>query len=439
MEIRDFRQDYITDICGLLEDKEFIKKNTVEGTKNGFSRNRKLPFIFLIILIMQGLSRSIQRELNSFYQKVKNSDFSIQEVTKGAFTHARGKLKWEAFKELNKEGIDSFYRNAPYLTWNGFKVLAIDGSTLRLPNHKTIEKEFGIDYFGPDADVPHSMARISMLYDVLNFTTLDAQIGTYHTCERDLARRHLPAVNPGTDLVIMDRGYGGFEFTYDLQQKGIDYCIRLRDDWWKEVQEMIDKGETDKVITLQRDQQFEMWPKMRLFYAKELTCRVVIVTLPTGGIEVLITSLVDQEKYSYDSFLALYAKRWNIEEGYKLYKTRLLLDAFSGKTALAIKQDFHAKIFMMTTMAVLAFPIEEKLKKEQEQTTRQHPYKINRTNALSMTKEICFGLFIKKVTKKALEAIDKILTSTVEIVRPHRSNPRKKRTKQPPSMNYKQL
>jgi hypothetical protein len=36
--------------------------------------------------------------------------FSFQELRKSAFTHARRKLKWEAFKELNKAGIDSFYR-----------------------------------------------------------------------------------------------------------------------------------------------------------------------------------------------------------------------------------------------------------------------------------------------------------------------------------------
>ena len=40
------------------------------------------------------------------------------------------------------------------------------------------------------------------------------------------------------------------------------------------------------------------------------------------------------------------------------------VENFSGKTARAVKQDFHAKVFMMSLCAVLAFPIEEKIKKE---------------------------------------------------------------------------
>jgi hypothetical protein len=262
-------------------------------------------------------------------------------------------------------GCDSFYKEAPFKTWNGFRVLAIDGSTLVLPTHASIEKEFGVTQMGPNVDIPKSMARISMLYDVLNLTTLDAQIGAYDTSERNLARLHFPAVQPGRDLVIMDRGYSGFTIAFELQQAGKDYCIRGREDWWPEVKAMLKDGEADKVVTIKRNQQFRLFPKMELFY-DELTCRIVIVTLPTGGLEILITSLLDQEKVPYESFVSLYGMRWNIEEGYKLYKCRLQLEAWSGKTALAIKQDFFAKVFIMTTTAILAFPIEEQLRKEQK-------------------------------------------------------------------------
>ncbi len=41
--------------------------------------------------------------------------------------------------------------------------------------------------------------------------------------------------------------------------------------------------------------------------------------------------------------------------------------------------------------------------------------------------------------RPALAAFDKILRVTTEIIRPKRKAPRKKRTKKPPAMNYKQL
>jgi hypothetical protein len=46
--------------------------------------------------------------------------------------------------------------------------------------------------------------------------------------------------------------------------------------------------------------------------------------------------------------------------------------------------------------AKLAFPIEEKVKIEYEREKGfKHQQKINRTNALSMTREICIGLILK--------------------------------------------
>lgn len=317
--------------------------------------------------------------------------------------------------------------------------MSIDGSTIVLPKHKTVTQEFGITNFGPNAASPQSVARISMLYDVLNFTTLDGCIDRYDIPETKLARKHLSQLESGTDLLILDRGYPSLALLFELKMKGIDYCIRMRDDWWLEVKKMLKNGQTDKEVT------FILPPKhndlLRQYNTgiREIRCRLVVIELPDGNQEILCTSVLDNQRLPYDSFRELYNYRWNIEEGYKLYKCRLQFEAFSGKTATAVKQDFYAKVFMMTTMAVLAFPLEEKLKQEQASSSKKHPYKINRTNALAMVREITHKLFIQKMIRPALAAFDKILRATIEIIRHNRKVPRKKRTKKPPSMNYKQL
>lgn len=438
-----FREEFIYDITKTIDNEQFVSRSK-DGRK-GFTRKRKIHFIHLIVLLTQGLVRSLQRELNSFYQQIQGSDFSIQHVSKSALTHSRRKLKPEAFKELNQVGTDSFYRNAPYLTWLGFRLLSIDGSTLVLPKHKSIEDEFGIVNFGPYADSPRSIATLSMLYDVLNFLTIDAQLGGYRISEKELALRHLESVQPGKDLVLFDRGYPGLSLMFELQNQGIDYCIRMQNDWWLEVRKMIADGEKDKIVV------FELPKKEGHLLAKyatenrEIKCRLVVVELEDGNKEVLCTSVLDNARLPYECFAQLYHCRWGIEEGYKLYKCRIDLETFSGKTARAVKQDIFAKVFMMTTMAVLAFPIEEKVRKEYEENKkgasarRKHPHKVNRTNALAMVREICKRLFIDKIFTPALDAFDRIIESTTEIVRPNRKFPRKKLKKKPPSMNYKRL
>lgn len=433
----DFRENYLNEINETIYDEHYISRSK-DGEK-GFSRKRKLPFAHLIILLTQGLSRSIQRELNSFYQKLRQTDFSIQHVSKGAFTQARAKLKPEAFVELNTVGIKSFYSHAPYLKWRGWRLLAIDGSTAMLPQHESIVREFGVEYFGPAASSPRSIARLSLLYDVLNFTTLDARMEGYNCDERELARKHLAATEPGKDLLLLDRGYPSLSLMFEMQQLGLHYCIRMVDSRWLEVRNMLAQGEKDKKVTFTlRAEDKELLQRYNTTN-DTIRCRLVVISLADGSSEVLCTSVIDNAKLPYECFESLYHYRWNIEEGYKLYKSRISLEAFSGKTAWAVRQDFFAKVFMMTTMAVLAFPLEEKLKQEQQQTGRKHRYKINRTNALSMVKEICTTVFRGKLIREALNALDKILRATTEIIRPGRKFERKKTKKKPPSMNYKQL
>jgi hypothetical protein len=50
------------------------------------------------------------------------------------------------------------------------------------------------------------MALCSILYDVLNLVSIDAQIALYATSERDLLYKHLDKVKPN-DLLLMDRSY----------------------------------------------------------------------------------------------------------------------------------------------------------------------------------------------------------------------------------------
>jgi hypothetical protein len=390
------------------------------------------------------VSSSTQRELNAFYKQVKKRDFSIQEVTKGAFTQSRAKLKPEAFLELNDNACATFYNEAPYLVWKGNRLLSVDGTRLALPNHPSIKEEFGEHGFGPNADSNRSLALGSLLYDCLNLTTLDARIAPYSCSERDLLYQHLGKVNPG-DLLIFDRGYPSIALFFLLKAKGIEFCARMKESWWLAVKDFSESGEQERIVEFSlpkkdRELLLKDYPE---YYHKPIKCRLIRIDLPGGEVEILCTSLTDSERYKHEDFKELYHYRWNIEEGYKLFKARVEVENFSGKTAKAIKQDFFAKVFMMTLCAVLAFPVEEKVRKEsckkKKKEKIKHEQKINRTSALSMVRDICIGLFINKTIDAAITAFDNLMIKTKEIVRPNRKVLRNKRPKKLFHMNYKAL
>ncbi|NOY97076.1 MAG: IS4 family transposase [Chlorobi bacterium] len=443
-ENEDYRVELTKNIDHELSENEFLGRSK-DGPKGVFSRERKLTIRNLIVLIMS-LNRAIQRGLDSFFKKIDSSDYTIREATKGAFSQARSKLNEWGFIRLNEIAVDTFYDKSDYYTWNNFRLLAVDGTRIMLPNHPTVREEFGECPFGPNADSKRSMAIGSMLYDVLNQITIEAQLAPYKNnnnkkgSERALLERHMSKLKEG-DLLLLDRGYPSFALFFLLKAQNIEFCVRMKGSWWKEVREFRESGEKERIVTFtlpDKDRKkLAGYPKPA---SNPIKCRLIRVELDTGEIEILCTSLIDTKQYPHEQFKELYHFRWNEEEAYKLLKSRIELENFSGKTAKAVKQDFHAKIFLLTLSAAYAHPIEERVRREfKADENRKHNQKINRTNAISMTKDILVGVFIKQQYEKALKAFDDIVYNTREIIRPDRKNERKHRQKKPYSMNYKRL
>ena len=69
----------------------------------------------------------------------------IEEGSKQAFSKARQKILPEAFQEMHENGITTHYTEAPNKgLWEGYRLIAADGSTLRLPSSDELESEFGL-------------------------------------------------------------------------------------------------------------------------------------------------------------------------------------------------------------------------------------------------------------------------------------------------------
>jgi len=127
----------ISIIRALLNDDEF--KNEHRTASKFFSRKFKLNFVTVILLILQKSIKPLQLVCHSFFKKLDNGVL----VTKSAFTQARRHLKATAFVTLNQKAIlDVLYSDENYEKAWGFRLLAIDGSKIHLPNIPEIIQEF---------------------------------------------------------------------------------------------------------------------------------------------------------------------------------------------------------------------------------------------------------------------------------------------------------
>ncbi|NLK24451.1 MAG: hypothetical protein GX309_10900 [Clostridiales bacterium] len=96
-----------------------------------------------ILFICSALRKSISSEVANFIEDYKHLKFPL--ITKQAFSKARQNILPQAFAELFRLFVDKFYSlNNKLATWNGFNILAIDGTSLQVPDTKECGEYFGL-------------------------------------------------------------------------------------------------------------------------------------------------------------------------------------------------------------------------------------------------------------------------------------------------------
>jgi len=327
-----------------------------------------------------------------------------------------------AFIELNRAFLLLLSRLVQPKRWHGLELRAIDGSTLQLPATDDVISVFG-EQSNQNAR-PFVMARISHLFDPLNRLILDASIQPYRVDERTMALDFLPSLKPG-DLVLLDAGFPGFVLFAALRARKIDWCARACLGTWTEIKEFADSGRSQAIVDLSATSQAAAECKRRNLPTKPIKVRLVRVVLNDGKIEVLITSLLDGETYPQEIFANLYALRWTEEESYKFLKCRTELANWTGRTALSVYQDFHARIFSANITMAIAMAAQDHLDGSRDDT--QLPKQVNRTFALSAMKDSIVRLVTASSADRRQDLLRQLINKiaiTVEVVRPRRNFPR---------------
>jgi hypothetical protein len=183
----------------LIEDEEF--KGRHREKQKDFTQMRSLPFALVLVLGSRKSMKSLQNEVNEAMTWLNEPL-----VTASATSQARYKLKHTAFIELNQEAVvKARYGDNDYQRFWGFRVLAVDGSKLLLPDSDDVREAFGtIAWTDGKQYGEHPYALASVLYDVLSCVTIDARLGKAKADEVDLAVE-LMAHTQADDLLLMDR------------------------------------------------------------------------------------------------------------------------------------------------------------------------------------------------------------------------------------------
>lgn len=280
-----------------------------------------LSFEETLFFMLSNIKKSLQIELNNFFENILKRD---NPISKQAFSAARNKINPKVFIELNNAINQITYEtHNEYKLWNGYRVSAIDGSIIEIPNTEALRNEYG---YIENQNALVARAKVGCIFDVVNKIVLISKIDKYRASERHMAMEMISEIidkSNQNDLILFDRGYPSAQLLSFLIEHNIDFLMRSPRTYSKEI-----------MNATKPDQMIEFKYKGKLYKA-----RVIRFLLSSGEEEILITSLLDKT-LSIQDFKELYFMRWGIEIKYDELKNRLQIENFTGITKIAIEQDF---------------------------------------------------------------------------------------------------
>jgi len=391
LQIIDQTHDIINGEAYLLENRTSDKH---------FTRQGKLPFVVIIMFILNFLSKSLTTELRFFSYNTG----LVQSVTKQAISKARKKIKPEAFKHIFEKAVETFMQGS-LPKYRGFRVFGFDGTELYVePTKENIEK------FGQKEKRDNCKAKVSTLVFLPTRFIVHAAIDRYDTGEREMAMGHLDyfeRFKSGKDLFIGDRGYPSAEFIGHMERKGYKYLLRVRKKFNTEI------DETDKED----------------FYAdlehagERLKVRVIKLELPSGETEVLLTNL-GRRSFKKAEFMALYFMRWPIETNYNTIKNNLEIESFSARRYDSILQDFWATMYLSNIVSLAKEESDALISESDKDKGLKNSYQTNEKELINILKwklVLCLMNESPKKRSQLFMEIAEMATGHKSEIRPGRS------------------
>jgi hypothetical protein len=265
----------------------------------------------------------------------------------GAYCTARGDLPEEALHALARNTGRQIEQESPEnWFWHGRKVRVVDGSTVTMPDSPENQAAFPQSRSQkPGCGFP--IARILVVFSLSVGTVLEAAIGKYkgkQTGENSLLRGLYESLAAG-DVILADRYFSGW---FDIAlpwQRGIDMVVRKHQLRRTDFRQGKRLGKDDHLIIWTKPQR-PKWMSAEQYAAlpAALTLREVRVRVVQKGFRtrslVVVTTLLDAEKYPPEEIAVLYRRRWDAELHLRSLKIVLQMDQLRCKKPERVRNEF---------------------------------------------------------------------------------------------------
>ncbi len=309
-------------------------------------RRRRLPAERTVWLI---LGMAVMRDL-PIAAVAKQLDIALpgpdgsRTVAASALVQARARLGSDPMEWLFLRASSEWaHRSADAHRWQGLALYAVDGTTLRVADSVENRDHFGGHDSGrhdggrDERQSGYPLLRLVVVMAVRSHVIAAAEFGPYSVDERRYAES-LWANVPDNSLVLVDRLYLQSSVLVPLMSNGTNRHWITRAKAKTKFTTVRRLGRGDELVTFTVRRQARVQDPA---LPREFQARAIRYQRKGYRPQILITSLLDEERYPADEVRALYHERWEVELGFGEIKTDMLerLETIRSKTPAAVAQE----------------------------------------------------------------------------------------------------
>ena len=370
----------------------FIPINELQNSSSGefsrlrlFSKSNTFWAFFSQVLDADAGCKEAVKKIQAFMaSKLK----TMPSGSSSAYCQARLKLKNESLDNILKHTSKGHEKNAD---WKNRRVVVVDGTGLSMPDtHANQEKYPQQSTQKKGCGFPS--ARALACFCLLSGKLLSHRLGNKKSHELILLREQHDTFKDG-DIFLGDKMFCSYFDINEFSNMSVDSVITHA--------KRIPKDQTNAIKVIDKDDLLIQWKKPvhtpRTSYTKEqwqalpdtLTLRQISVTVKNKGFRVksfiIVTTLLDAEKYTSSDIADLYYQRWDVELFFRDIKTTMGMDILRCKTPEMVEKEITMHLIVYNCIRSLMIEAAETLElpprlisfKAAIQALRQWQYLLN--------------------------------------------------------------
>ena len=273
------------------------------------------------------------------------------QLSEEAFVQARQRMPLKFWAALLAVLAERFQGEHPeHLNFKGFRLLAMDGTTLTLPKAERLRQHYGIPKNGKRKKAA-PQARMVMLTLPGVRLPIAYEVAPLSQSELELAGGLLPSLR-AKDLVLIDRGFISYGLFWQIQRHRAYFGTRLKKNIKYKKRKRL--GPKDWLVEWAPKDSAGKWKDL----PRSMPLRVIHYQFPGFRPSAIITNVLDPQKLSREDWVrlaqdcdkkgkfspGLYHRRWEIETSFRELKVVLATKSLRSHTPASLEYELAGRV-----------------------------------------------------------------------------------------------